>query len=333
MVRPSLSNLRCQPTGIAVVCTLAIYALFGIATARCEADVFDVNDTIGDVKSFNGSFVSIFRNRKIDLEASFSRFCSSEIQNTSVSNRNEEYLACASFNTFVSLNVFRTDTEQLFLTKRDAVADLARGCHFLPFGSMLVADGLLSEFGIPSRCPSLQIQVGKNRNFFGTELPIVVESEIGSHSYGRITDIHIGDGITIIDGNSSFGGFFIEPQGIDGGISGDLCGLGGRFSGSGSCNRYLRGSFHLAQLSIENPRLNQGGAGSDKDNEDRQPLSKFSSAVLACALLAVSAILTRYGVYKSGDLGGRAALIVMAGFPLLAIALWLLLFGVLGWVS
>ena len=106
----------------------------------------------------------------------------------------------------------------------------------------------------------------------------------------------------------------------------------GAFSSSISLalNRTV-GSSHFVQLTAKNPSLIENTGRSSHDEDKCKIFPKTLSAILAAFLFAIGLSLPAYGVYKSREIGGWAALIVVAGFPPFLSGVFFLLNGVFGW--
>jgi hypothetical protein len=102
------------------------------------------------------------------------------------------------------------------------------------------------------------------------------------------------------------------------------------FGSIGLISYWPVGHSHFIQLTAENISLieNAGRSGHDKDK--RKVFPKTPSAIIAAFFFAIGLSLPAYGVYKSREIGGWAALIVAVGFPPFFAGVFFLLSGVLG---
>lgn len=86
---------------------------------------------------------------------------------------------------------------------------------------------------------------------------------------------------------------------------------------------------HFGQLTVENKIASESRSESQKQKEDRQKVSRGFLAFLSFSFISGGAMLLGMGIYKSGDLGEKAAfiaapafIIVPGGVVLGILALW-----------
>jgi hypothetical protein len=103
-------------------------------------------------------------------------------------------------------------------------------------------------------------------------------------------------------------------------------GIGGLLGSLSLSSNWVIDLYHFMNLPADSPKR-------EGYKTDRDPFSKLFSAILALFFFAIGNALILYGLNKSREIGGWAALIVFCGFPFFLFASIFLIGGVFNWAG
>ena len=182
------------------------------------------------------------------------------------------------------------------------------GANLLFLGSSVVASARLES--------NLQVR-GQDRNIRGDSAAVSQ-----SNFDGETSTLIEREGAGALDGCGD-GWPSRIIQGIFRGVGGVSCGTSYRAKVSDGLLSFFELFGENILVLVKNPSLDTGGKGREEQQNNCEPFAKGAAAIVATMLLAIGAGLAGLGVYKSGDIGGWAALISWAGFLPFAAGLWL----------